>query len=49
MEIRQNALIDAIIQLRKSYLAIDNVFEDEIERHAKQTRSRCNVLRLFNI
>jgi hypothetical protein len=49
MEIRQNRLIDKIIQLRKSYLAIDNVFEDEIDRHVRQTQSRCNLLRLLNI
>jgi hypothetical protein len=49
MEIRQNHLIDEIIQLRKSYLAIDNVFEDEIDRHVRRTQSRCNLLRLLNI
>ena len=49
LETRQNAIIDEIIRLRTSYLAIDEVFEREIERHIQQTRSRCNMLRLLNI
>ena len=49
LETQQNAIIDEIIQLRNSYLAIDAVFEREIEQYIRLTRSRCNLLRLFNI
>jgi hypothetical protein len=49
MESRQNALINEIIQLRDSYLAIDETFEREIGQHVRQTRSRCNLLRILNI
>lgn len=49
MEQKQNELIEEIIRLRNAYLAIDNVFENEIEKHVRQTRSRLNVLRWFNI
>jgi hypothetical protein len=49
LETRQNAIIDEIIRLRNSYLAIDETFEREIERYIQQTRTRCNLLRVLNI
>jgi hypothetical protein len=48
-ESRQNQILEDIIMLRRAYLGIDEVFEREIERHIKQTRSRFNCLRLLNI